>query len=70
MTAAVELRERSLDDLRRVLDEAGRELFNLRFQAASGQLANPRRVREVRKEIARIKTVLKERELAASVGEG
>jgi len=38
------------------------ELFNLRFQAATGQLDNPRRIREVRKTIARIKTVLTERE--------
>ncbi len=38
------------------------ELFNLRFQAATGQLDNPRRIREVRKTIARIKTVLTERQ--------
>ncbi|MCI3926340.1 50S ribosomal protein L29 [Paenibacillus sp. TRM 82003] len=39
------------------------ELFNLRFQLATGQLDNPTRIREVRKEIARAKTVLREREL-------
>ena len=39
------------------------ELFNLRFQLATGQLDNPHRIREVRKEIARAKTVLREREL-------
>ncbi len=39
------------------------ELFNLRFQLATGQLDNPTRLREVRKEIARAKTILREREL-------
>jgi large subunit ribosomal protein L29 len=39
------------------------ELFNLRFQMATGQLDNPTRIREVRKDIARAKTVLREREL-------
>lgn len=39
------------------------ELFNLRFQLATGQLDNPTRIRDVRKEIARAKTVIREREL-------
>ena len=39
------------------------ELFNLRFQLATGQLENPMRIREVRKSIARVKTILREREL-------
>jgi len=39
------------------------ELFNLRFQLATGQLDNPHRIRELRKEIARAKTILREREL-------
>lgn len=39
------------------------ELFNLRFQLATGQLDNPTRIRDVRKEIARAKTILREREL-------
>lgn len=42
------------------------ELFNLRFQLATGQLDNPARIREVRKSIARAKTVLRERELGIS----
>ncbi|MCR2807315.1 MULTISPECIES: 50S ribosomal protein L29 [Paenibacillus] len=42
------------------------ELFNLRFQLATGQLDNPTRIRDVRKEIARAKTVLRERELGIS----
>jgi large subunit ribosomal protein L29 len=42
------------------------ELFNLRFQLATGQLDNPTRIRDVRKQIARAKTVLRERELGIS----
>ena len=42
------------------------ELFNLRFQLATGQLDNPTRIRDVRKEIARAKTVLRQRELGIS----
>lgn len=44
------------------------ELFNLRFQLATGQLDNPGRIREVRKGIARVKTVLRERELGINNG--
>ena len=66
---ASEWRERTSDELQQALDEAYQEHFNLRFQAASGQLANLHRMREVRKEIARIKTVLRERELIASFEE-
>ena len=65
---ARELRSKTDQELRQALDEAQRELFNLRFQAASGQGANPERMRQVRKEIARIKTILRERELAAASG--
>ncbi|NPV07201.1 MAG: 50S ribosomal protein L29 [Anaerolineae bacterium] len=66
---ASELRESNNEELGRLLDEANRELFNLRFQAASGQLADRQRMREVRKNIARIKTVLRDRQLAAEVAE-
>ncbi|MCR3922454.1 MAG: 50S ribosomal protein L29 [Firmicutes bacterium] len=45
------------------LSELKEELFNLRFQMATGQLENPMRIREVRKNIARVKTVQREREL-------
>ena len=44
-------------------DDLKQELFNLRFQLATGQLDNPMRIREVRRSIARVKTVLREREL-------
>ncbi len=65
-----EMRDRNNDELLRSLDEAHRELFNLRFQAASGQLADVHRARAVRKDIARIKTVLKERQMVAAASEG
>jgi large subunit ribosomal protein L29 len=65
-TAAVELRELQDDDLVARLREAKAELFNLRVQGATGQLDNNRRLQVVRKDIARIYTVLRERELGLS----
>ena len=62
-TTAVELRTMSDDDLAAQLREAKEELFNLRFQAATGQLESHGRLRTVRRDIARIYTVLREREL-------
>jgi large subunit ribosomal protein L29 len=58
-----ELRELPEDELHSRLDSAKEELFNLRFQLATGQLDNPMRIKEVRHSIARIMTVLTEREL-------
>jgi large subunit ribosomal protein L29 len=58
-----ELRELPGDELHSRLDAAKEELFNLRFQLATGQLDNPMRIKDVRHEIARILTVLTEREL-------
>jgi large subunit ribosomal protein L29 len=60
---------RSLTDLElnNRLNDFHQELFNLRFQRASGQLKNTARVNEVRKSIARIKTLLRERELSGEV---
>ena len=58
-----EMRDLSSDELNLRLDSLKEELFNLRFQVATGQLDNPMRVREVRKDIARVKTVLRQREL-------
>ncbi len=56
------LREMSIHELREQLERDRQELFNLRFQAATQQVDNPRRMREVRKNIARSLTILKERE--------
>jgi large subunit ribosomal protein L29 len=61
-----EIRDLSSDELNHRLDSLKEELFNLRFQVATGQLDNPMRVREVRKDIARVKTVLRQRELGIS----
>ena len=62
-TATNELRELHDDELETRLREAKEELFNLRFQVATGQLDNNRRLQTVRRDIARIYTVLREREL-------
>ncbi len=58
---AADVRARTDDELTEQLDILGRESFNLRFQRANGQLENTSRVRQVRRDIARIKTVLGER---------
>jgi len=63
-----DLREFNLDELMEKLNQARAEFFNLRFQLATGQLDNPMRLRQVRKEIARIQTVIREKELAGTVG--
>jgi large subunit ribosomal protein L29 len=63
-----ELRELTDDELIGKLRESKEELFNLRFQMATGQLNNNRRLRLVRREIARIYTVLRERELGLAAG--
>ncbi len=57
-----EIREQSDLDLNKQMDTLKEELFNLRFQQATGVLENPARIKEIRKTIARIKTVLTERQ--------
>ncbi|GLY52235.1 MULTISPECIES: 50S ribosomal protein L29 [Lentzea] len=66
-TTASELRELTEEELVLRLKESKEELFNLRFQMATGQLDNNRRLRTVRHDIARIYTVMRERELGLSV---
>jgi large subunit ribosomal protein L29 len=66
-TTTAELRELHDDELDTRLREAKEELFNLRFQMATGQLDNNRRLRTVKHDIARIYTILRERELGLSV---
>jgi large subunit ribosomal protein L29 len=68
-TQAGEMRGLEDDELVTKLREAKEELFNLRFQAATGQLESHGRLRAVRKDIARIYTVMRERELGISVVE-
>ena len=62
-TTAAEIRDLADEELVSRLGEAKEELFNLRFQVATGQLDNNRRLHQVRKDIARIYTVMREREL-------
>lgn len=58
-----EIRDLTDDELGQKLKEARVELFNLRFQLATGQLDNPLKIRETRRQIARVQTVIREREL-------
>jgi len=67
-TQAADLRELNEEELVTKLRENKEELFNLRFQMATGQLQNNRRLRVVRHEIARIYTVMRERELGLASG--
>jgi large subunit ribosomal protein L29 len=70
MASAEELRALEDDELVSRLRDAKVELFNLRFQVATGQLDNNRRLQTVRHDIARIYTVMRERELAALAAGG
>ncbi len=65
MTKTVDLRVKTDDELATQLNELKKEQFNLRFQTATGQLEKPARVRIVRRDIARIKTLMGERASAA-----
>ena len=66
MTRPSELRDLPDEELRARLESSKEELFNLRFQLATGQLDNPMRIKDVRHEIARLMTVLTEREHAGA----
>ena len=65
---ASELRDKSVADLNSELHELLREQFNLRMQQATGQLARPHEYSRVRKNIARVKTVMAEQQRAANAG--
>ncbi len=60
---ASKLRDMTSQELNNKLGDLKNELFNLRFQLATGQLENPMRIKSVKKDIARIKTILREREI-------
>jgi large subunit ribosomal protein L29 len=68
MASASELRELSTEEVEQALEETKEELFNLRFQHATGQLENYRRLHQLRRDVARIMTVLRERELEEAGG--
>lgn len=59
-----EIREKSNEELLKDIESLKEELFNLRFQQATGQLENPSRMRDIKKTIARIKTIMTERTLS------
>ncbi len=63
---AHELRDKTPDELRDQLVQLKKEAFNLRFQAATGQMENTSRIRQVRRDVARVKTVLNEKAAAAA----
>lgn len=63
---ASELKNLSTQELAAKEKELKEELFNLRFQQATGQLTNPQRMRECKKDVARVKTLIRERELKAA----
>ncbi len=60
---AKELRDMTVEELKKKMDDTKDELFRLRFQLATGQLDNAMRIKEVRRNIARVKTVIREREI-------
>jgi len=64
---AGELRSKTPDELKTQLTNLKKEAFNLRFQGATGQLENPARMRLVRREIARVQTIIAEKSRAANV---
>lgn len=63
---AAELRDKTPEDLREQLVALKKEAFNLRFQGATGQLENTARMRTVRRDVARVKTILNEKAAAAA----
>jgi large subunit ribosomal protein L29 len=67
MAKSREVRGMSEGEIFEAIEEAKRELFNLRFQSSTGQLENPQRMKIVQRDIARYKTILRERELAVQV---
>ncbi len=58
-----ELRSLTIEDLNKKITESKKELFDLRLKQAAGQLEKPSRMRELRKDVARMKTIIREREL-------
>ena len=67
MVKPVEIRRMTDAEIVEAINSAKEEIFNLRFQWESGQLENPNRIRQLRKDIARLKTIQRERELAAQL---
>jgi large subunit ribosomal protein L29 len=66
MSKPTELREKSSEQLEFLIREAQEELFRLRFQSATEKLDTPSKLKKLRREIARVKTILRQREMAAA----
>ena len=66
MIKMTEIRKLTTEDLNKKLEENKKELFNLKFALSTGNLEKPHRIKELRHEVAKIKTVLRERELNES----
>ena len=64
MTKAVDIRDMSTDDIKTRIAEAQEELFRLRFRGATQQLENPALIKSLRRDVARMRTILREREMA------
>lgn len=67
MATITEINALPTTELQSILDESHKEIFNLRFQRAQGQMKDTNAIRKVRRNIARIKTVIRQRELAAEM---
>jgi large subunit ribosomal protein L29 len=63
---AIDVRAKTLDELRTELEGLKKEQFNLRFQKATGQLENTGRVRQIRRDIARIQTIMREKRVGGN----
>jgi len=66
---AAEIRKKSIAEIREAIYDARHELLNLRFQSITGQLTDTSRVRQIRRDIARMETILREQELAEAAEE-
>lgn len=67
---AKEIRDLSVEELKEKEREIGQELFNLRFQKATGQLGNTAMIRQTKKDLARVKTILRELEISSEIERG
>ncbi|MBC8459659.1 MAG: 50S ribosomal protein L29 [Deltaproteobacteria bacterium] len=67
---AKEIRDLSMEELKEKEREIGQELFNLRFQKATGQLGNTAMIRQTKKDLARVKTILRELEISGEIERG
>jgi large subunit ribosomal protein L29 len=65
---ASEIKDLSMEEMLRQLDDLKEELFNLRFQHETGQLENPQKMKQAKRDIARVKTIIKQSELNSEAG--